>query len=235
MYHNVQPNTPDGNFVSPENFESVLQALQSSEIYTVSSDEASKVLSTNTKPAQKLIWLTFDDGTQNFYDYVFPLLKKYNMHATSFIITNNVVNNVPGFMTAAEIKEIASTGLVDFQSHTVNHADLSVASDNRQTAELRDSKAYLDSLLNQKTHVICYPSGSHNPNTSVIASGLGYDLGLLDPGRTYDGLTAKNVAAKTSDGLFTLNRYRTFTNTTGKVVIDMISADEAYNVLNTLN
>ncbi|HEY0222532.1 MAG TPA: polysaccharide deacetylase family protein [Lactovum miscens] len=83
------------------------------------------------------------------------------MHATSFITTNNVVNNVYGFMTATEIKEIASTGLVNFQSHTVNHADLNVASDNRQIAELRDSKAYLDGHLNQRTLVIC--SSSREP------------------------------------------------------------------------
>ncbi|MDR0300264.1 MAG: polysaccharide deacetylase family protein [Streptococcaceae bacterium] len=231
MYHNISPDTPNGNFVTPTNLESTLQVLQTDAVYTVSSDEALKILTTNTKPANKMIWLTFDDGYQDFYVNAFPLLKKYKMHATSFVITGKV--GQAGYLTTDEIKEMAKSGLVDFQSHTVNHVSLDT-DDATQTSELQQSKAYLDKLLNQKTHVICYPSGSHNADTGSIGTNLGYDMGLLDPGRTYNGETATNSAAKGSEGLFKLSRYRTFTATDGTAVKSMIADDEAYNVSNTI-
>lgn len=233
MYHNISPDTPNGNYVSPENLESAMQQLKQNDIYTVSSSEAYQILTTKTKPADKLIWLTFDDGYQDFYDHVFPLLKKYNMHATSFLITSYIESGKPGYMTPDEIKEMADSGYVDFQSHTVDHIDLNVASDVEQTAQLQESKAFIDKLLNQDVTVVCYPAGSHNANTESIATGLGYKMGLLDPGRTYDGQTAVNAAATASDGLFMLNRYRTFTETDGNALMSMIADDEAYNAANT--
>ncbi|GAB2024612.1 polysaccharide deacetylase family protein [Lactovum odontotermitis] len=233
MYHNISPDTPNGNYVSPENLESAMQQLKQNDIYTVSSSEAYQILTTKTKPADKLIWLTFDDGYQDFYDHVFPLLKKYNMHATSFLITSYIESGKPGYMTPDEIKEMSDSGYVDFQSHTVDHIDLNVASDVEQTAQLQESKAFIDKLLNQDVTVVCYPAGSHNASTETIATKLGYKMGLLDPGRTYDGQTAVNAAATASDGLFMLNRYRTFTETDGNALMSMIADDEAYNTANT--
>lgn len=233
MYHNISGNTPNNNYVSPENLESVLQVLQAKEIYTVSTQEAHKILTTQTKPSEKIIWLTFDDGYQDFYDSVFPLLKKYKMHATSFIITNKVKNNRAGYLTTNQIKEMSESSYVDFQSHTVSHVDLNISTAETQKSELEESKAYLDDLLQQETIALCYPAGSHNASTEPIARELGYKMGLLDPGRTYDGLIAVNAAARNSDGLFSLNRYRTFTNTDGAVVSATISEDEKYNSENT--
>ena len=232
MFHNVSGNTPNNNYVSPATLESDFQALQQNNIYTVSNAEAYKILTTNTKPAEKMIWLTFDDGYQDFYDSAFPLLKKYKFHATSFVIISKI--GQPGYMTAAELKEMHNSGYVDIQSHTVSHSDLSVMSDAQQTAELQQSKTYLDQLLGQDTITICYPSGSHNASTPTISSNLGYKMGLLDPGRTYIGQTALNAAARASDGLFLLNRYRTFTNTDGNSMMTTIANDEAYNVSNTV-
>jgi peptidoglycan/xylan/chitin deacetylase (PgdA/CDA1 family) len=233
MYHNVSPDTPNSNYVTPESLESALQQLQQNNIYTVSSSEAYQILTTKTKPAEKVIWLTFDDGYQDFYDHVFPLLKKYKMHATSNLITSYIESGKPGYMTPAEIKEMAESGYVDFQSHTVDHIDLNTASDADQTAQLQESKSYIDKLLNQDTSMLCYPAGSHNGNTEPIATKLGYKMAVLDPGRTYDGKTAVNAAAAGSDGLFALNRYRTFTETNGAALMAMIAEDEDYNAANT--
>ncbi|MDR2977762.1 MAG: polysaccharide deacetylase family protein [Streptococcaceae bacterium] len=233
MYHNVSPDTPNSNYVTPENLESALQQLQQNDIYTVSTNEAYQILNTKTKPAEKIIWLTFDDGYQDFYDHVFPLLKKYKMHATSNLITSYIESGKPGYMTPSEIQEMADSGYVDFQSHTVDHIDLNTASDEDQISQLSESKTYIDKLINQKVTMLCYPAGSHNANTAGIAEKLGYKMGILDPGRTYDGKTAVNAAATASDGMFALNRYRTFTETDGTALMAMIAEDEAYNAANT--
>ena len=233
MYHAVLPNPQDTNTIDPTTFESDLKALQDNHYTTVSSDDALKILTTHTIPSAKVVWLTFDDSLDNFYSNVFPLLKKYKMHATSFVITGNV--GKAGFLTEAQIKEMAASGLVDFQSHTVTHTDLSLATDDQQTTELQQSKAYLDKLLNQKTFVICYPSGSHNEDTAQIATNLGYKMGLLDPGRTYGNDVAKNLPATASTGMFLLNRYRTFPDMNGTSLMSTLADAENYNTQNVIN
>ncbi|MCL2653656.1 MAG: polysaccharide deacetylase family protein [Propionibacteriaceae bacterium] len=233
MYHYVRDSPPDSNTITPEALESDFKALHDLGYTTVSSDEAIRILTTNEKPSNKMVWLTFDDGQDTFYTEVYPRLKKYGLHATSFIITSNVQKGLQGTLSVDQIKEMKASGLADFQSHTVSHPDLSTASDATQTKQLGESKAYLDQLLGQDTVVICYPSGSHNRRTADIAEGLGYKAGVLDPGRTYLGKTAQEVPAISTTGMFLLNRYRTFSDMDADAMMKKLAAAEDYNTKNT--
>ena len=44
----------------------------------------------NTPIPKRSVVLTFDDGYENNYTAMFPVLKKYNFRATIFVITDNV-------------------------------------------------------------------------------------------------------------------------------------------------
>ena len=50
--------------------------------------ELGDALSGQTQLPAKTVILTFDDGYRDFYDNVFPLLKKYQYKATIYIIYN---------------------------------------------------------------------------------------------------------------------------------------------------
>lgn len=233
MYHNVGENPSDSNTITPEALESDFQMLVTNGYTTLSADDAVRVLTTNEKPSNKMVWLTFDDSLTSFYTIVYPLLEKYHLHATSFVITGNVAKNVAGTFTLAQMQEMQKSGLVSFESHTVTHDDLSTMADSQQTTELQQSKAYLDKNLHQNTDVICYPAGSHNADTAGIATRLGYKAGLLDPGRTYVGDIATNAPAISTPSMFLLNRYRTSSNMDGSAMSEMLSEAEQYNTQNT--
>ena len=47
-------------------------------------------LKNNTPIPKKSIVLTFDDGYENNYTAMFPILKKYHFKATIFDITSNI-------------------------------------------------------------------------------------------------------------------------------------------------
>jgi len=233
MYHNVDPNPPNGNTITPAALESDFQTLQANGYTTVTASDAMRILTTDEKPSNKMVWLTFDDSMESFYTQVYPLLKKYGLHATSFVITSNVESVMQGTLSPDQIKEMAASGVADFQSHTVDHIDLSVASDRAQTIQLQKSKEYLDNLLGQQTVVVCYPSGSHNSRTPGIAAGLGYQAGVLDPGRTYGGKTAQNAPAVKTTGMFMLDRFRTWSDMDGTAMMKLLAGAEAYNTKNT--
>jgi peptidoglycan/xylan/chitin deacetylase (PgdA/CDA1 family) len=69
--------------------------------------------------------LAFDDGPRNFYDVAFPLLKEFNAKAVAFIAPGLHADSAMGDdvearpMTWQEIQTIRASGLVEFQSHTL--------------------------------------------------------------------------------------------------------------------
>lgn len=218
----------DSNNIDVTTFENELKALKEQGYTTVSAADAQRVLTTKEKPSNKLVWLTFDDGSVTMYTRIFPLLKKYQMHATSFIITSFVDNGQGGILTWEQIKEMKESGWVDFGSHTVDHPDLETQTLEAQRSELADSKADLDKNLTQKTNMICYPAGGYNQNTLDLSTELGYQYGFLDPGR--NGAVA--MAAKESDGLLTLPRFRMMDTTSAEDMLQMLQPAATYNEQN---
>ncbi|HEL1629417.1 TPA: polysaccharide deacetylase family protein [Streptococcus suis] len=218
MYHAIHVMAPEEEananlIVDPTTFESHLKALQDAGYYTLSPEEAYKVLTENVLPAgKKVVWLTFDDSLWDFYSYAYPLLKQYQMKATNNVITGFTEYGQAGHLTLDQIKEMQTAGL-SFQGHTVNHPDLEYSSIEDQTNELTSSKVYLDSQLNQETIAIAYPGGRYSADTVALTEQAGYKLGV----------TTNNGLASASDGLLTLNRVRILPTTTAEGLLSEIS------------
>ncbi|NQN32422.1 polysaccharide deacetylase family protein [Streptococcus suis] len=218
MYHAIHVMAPEEEananlIVDPTTFESHLKALQDAGYYTLSPEEAYKVLTENVLPAgKKVVWLTFDDSLWDFYSYAYPLLKQYQMKATNNVITGFTEYGQAGHLTLDQIKEMQTAGL-SFQGHTVNHPDLEYSSIEDQTNELTSSKAYLDNQLNQETIAIAYPGGRYSADTVALTEQAGYKLGV----------TTNNGLASASDGLLTLNRVRILPTTTAENLLAEIA------------
>ncbi|MBY5005261.1 polysaccharide deacetylase family protein [Streptococcus suis] len=218
MYHAIHVMAPEESananlIIDPTTFESQLQALQNAGYYTLTPEEAYKVLTENVLPAgKKVVWLTFDDSLWDFYDIAYPILKKYNMKATNNVITGRTENGTAGHLTLEQLKEMQSNGM-SFQGHTVTHPDLEYSTVEAQTTELQNSKAYLDTNLNQNTLAVAYPAGRYSADTLSIAESSGYKLGVT----TNEGL------ASASNGLLSLNRVRILPTTTPEVLLQTIA------------
>ncbi|HFI0231993.1 TPA: polysaccharide deacetylase family protein [Streptococcus suis] len=218
MYHAIHVMAPEeaanaNLIVDPATFESHLKALQEAGYYTLSPEEAYKVLTENTLPAgKKVVWLTFDDSLWDFYSHAYPLLKQYQMKATNNVITGFTEYGQAGHLTIEQIKEMQAAGL-SFQGHTVNHPDLEYSSIETQVAELTSSKTYLDSQLQQNTIAIAYPGGRYSADTVALTEQAGYKLGV----------TTNNGLASASDGLLTLNRVRILPTTTAENLLAEIA------------
>ncbi|NQJ68078.1 polysaccharide deacetylase family protein [Streptococcus suis] len=218
MYHAIHvmapEEAPNANLiVDPATFESHLKALNDAGYYTLSPEEAYKVLTENVLPAgKKVVWLTFDDSLWDFYSHAYPLLKQYQMKATNNVITGFTEYGQAGHLTIEQIKEMQAAGL-SFQGHTVNHPDLEYSSFETQISELTSSKAYLDNQLNQETIAIAYPGGRYSADTVALTEQAGYKLGV----------TTNNGLASASDGLLTLNRVRILPTTTAEGLLSEIA------------
>jgi peptidoglycan/xylan/chitin deacetylase (PgdA/CDA1 family) len=101
LYHGVAPHTHGSNgifnyrkkFITPQAFEAQV-AFFASRYTILQLDEAVQRLQEGTLPRYSLV-ITFDDGYANFYEYAYPILKKYAAPATVFLATNFVFNQEP--------------------------------------------------------------------------------------------------------------------------------------------
>ncbi len=182
MYHFVREDTGDyefpENMVSPETLENQLNYLKENNYQTIYKTDIGN-LENFTKP----VWLTFDDGWEDFYLNAFPLFKKYNMKASYYVITDLI--GTPGYVKLDQLKEMKESGLIDIQSHTVTHPKLATLSKEKIYQELNNSKKYLKEKLDIDTEVICYPYGSFNNTVLDLSKELGYKYGLAMDGGIY--------------------------------------------------
>ena len=116
---------------------------------------------------RKPVILTFDDGYNNNYTDLYPLLQKYNVQATIFVIPSSVGGQYS--MTAAQIKEMADSGLVSIQSHTQDHKELASLSADQQKQQFAQSQLAIARMTGRIPSVLSYPSGSYDSNTLSLA------------------------------------------------------------------
>ena len=218
MYHAVHVMDPSeasnaNLIVDPDLFETQIKALANVGYYFLTPEEAYKAFTENALPAKKVVWLTFDDGNEDFYTIAYPILKKYKAKATNNVITGFVKKGNAGNLTVKQMKEMMAHGM-SFQSHTVNHPDLSATDKVTQKVELTDSIDFLENKLNTKVNTIAYPSGRYNQTTLDLAK------------KTYKlGLTTNEGLASAKDGLLSLNRVRILPTTTAKGLLSEIATD----------
>lgn len=196
MYHSLTESEGNTLKVPPHEFKEHLAWLKEEDYYMLTPEEAYLVLTENKKPAEKIVWVTLDDGYLNNYTEGFPILKELMSHATINYITSKLGSD--SYFSLDNMKEMDRSSEVSIESHTVSHLDLNTLSDEQITSELKESKEWLESELDKTISVLCYPAGRYDERVERIAEETGYQMALT----TEPGL------ASASDGLYTLKRVR---------------------------
>lgn len=149
MYHDVLPKKQVFFDLTPADLEADFQLIRTKGMTPISLDQLVLHLSTGIPLPAKPILLTFDDGYQGHYDYVYPLLKQYRYPAAFGIYTQKVNQKFGrSSLTWAQLREMAADPLVTIASHSVTHpADLNQLSDQQLRQELTESKRRLETQL----------------------------------------------------------------------------------------
>jgi len=86
---------------------------------------------------EPLITLTFDDGRETVYSQAFPLLAKYGIHTTQYLLSGSI--NDQSYLSYAQIKQMYESGH-EIGCHTVGHLDITTLSDKDLEHELSQCK-----------------------------------------------------------------------------------------------
>ena len=100
MFHGVAPDRPDrppqmDHWLEPAIFERYCQVLRRHRFETFFLDDLRDILHGRRPVSKRAVVLTFDDGYLDFWLYVFPLLKKYEIKATAFVTTDFIDDESP--------------------------------------------------------------------------------------------------------------------------------------------
>lgn len=71
---------------------------------------------------QKSVIITIDDGYQSNYDYAYPILKKYNLPATIFVVVSGIETQ-ENKMSWDEMREMEAESRINIQAHSWIHED----------------------------------------------------------------------------------------------------------------
>ncbi len=113
------------HLVQGPTFEADLAFLTENDYTTLGATELVDYLAGRSRVPERSVVLTFDDGPRNFHEVAFPLLRRFGHRAVAFIAPGLHAEQASAEegsdrpLTWPEIREIHASGLVDFQSHTL--------------------------------------------------------------------------------------------------------------------
>ena len=134
---------------------------------------------------QKSICLVFDDGYYDFYKFIYPLLKKYNLKALLAVTPKYILDDTnkddltrlgfehndlfkeyknATFCTYKELKEMQESGNIQIVSHSYSHKNL-LEDDTDLEKELVKSKEMIEKKLGNIVESFVYPFGKYDQKT----------------------------------------------------------------------
>ena len=178
--------------VTKDEFEKEMKWLKKHKARFLTEKEFQKYKSKGNFP-KRSVWINFDDMDISVYKNAHPILKKYNIPATGFIITNHVgdknFHNL-NMISKKELKEMKSSNIWTFSSHTDdmhaitkdNTSMMKKKNDSQIKKDIKKSNKYIRKHFNKENNSIAYPYGEGDKRIiNVLKSeGIEYAYKLED-------------------------------------------------------
>jgi len=171
LYHGVTDNVIEKSKynVSVQQFERHLDIIRKHNFTTILPREIYQGNHFNNK--DKLLILSFDDGTKDHYTSVFPRLKKYDMKGVFFVVTKYINSEVN--LTDHQILEMFQNQM-EIGSHSYSHPYMNDLSQGNLEYELERSKKDLEAILGSEIFSFAPPGGWFNQSVLSAAKKSGY-------------------------------------------------------------
>lgn len=201
MYHYIEPESPGqsalrrGLGVTPKNFDEQMKWLYDNGFKTLTLSQYFSLIADQKDIPKKTVLLTFDDGYRDFFENAAPILLRYNMTATVFIITDSM--GYPAYMDWDQVKLLSSEGF-EFGSHSLTHPNLRNLKDGNLKDEVEQSKKKIEDEIGKNVNFFCYPSGAFDDRVEKATREAGYR----------GSLTTMNGYRVSNKNMFELPRFR---------------------------
>lgn len=211
LYHSISDSASEEFLpysLSPAMFEQHMAYLHTENFSPMTVSQFVIARNHNQLPDKPVV-VTFDDGLEDFYTYAMPVLQRYQIPATMYVVAGYVGKTSlwlqpegegeRPMMTWTQLKEIAAAG-IEIGAHTMSHPQLDVLSQQAALEEIHESKKRLEAGLGMPITSLAYPHGYHSGAIIRMARDAGFT----------SACAVKNAMSVPNDDLFALARVTIF-------------------------
>ncbi|MEG4274066.1 MULTISPECIES: sulfotransferase [unclassified Microcoleus] len=183
-YRRISPDSLDA--VSPQVLEQQLQYLKDRGYYSASWENWRSAKLAKTPLPGKAVLMTFDGGYLDFFQYAWPLLKRFDFTATVFLVAESIGKTHS--WEKAELEEVQLMGWpeilqlqnagIEFGSMSATHQPLTALSPTEIVREAAKSRAILERGLEKSVKCFAYPYGDVDPIVAHLIGAIGYTFGV---------------------------------------------------------
>jgi peptidoglycan/xylan/chitin deacetylase (PgdA/CDA1 family) len=189
FYHKVDHPPSDarlrGAYTPPRRFARQMAFLKKQgTIFYTASELARLYLENGSFPPNGLS-VTFDDGWKDNYEKAFPILRRYGIKATIFLVSSCIGEvstkavaegeSARAHLSREEVVEMSEHG-IEFGSHTVNHRLLHQLPLHDVKFEVEESKKQIESLVGKPCQAFSYPAGFFTEDIQQVVKQAGYTV-----------------------------------------------------------
>lgn len=145
--------------VPPAEFAAQLDYLAQEGYTTITPQDYARARKGKQELPAKPVILSFDDGYEDNWRVVLPMLQERGMKAVFYVVTNDI--GQPGYMTWDNLFDLEHSGM-EVGSHTANHIPLTTLTPTEQRDELRLSKLLLEWRGMKTIYSFSYPNGAYD-------------------------------------------------------------------------
>jgi len=202
MYHYLSVPPEDADIyrqdlsVSPGLFVEHLNLLWNEGYHTISLYELLNHLTIGAPLPEQSVVLTFDDGYRDNYEHAFPLLLRWNMSATFFIVSDFIDNQNPRYVTWDMVRTMYTAGM-SIEAHSRNHASLKNSNVPFLGWQARELER-IEQEIGVRPRFISYPAGEYDDLTISVFWNSNF----------WGGVTTQPGATHSNNKLFELRRVR---------------------------
>ncbi|MBD3296460.1 MAG: polysaccharide deacetylase family protein [Candidatus Omnitrophica bacterium] len=206
MYHGVDEVEGSSLYVRPDVFADQIRFLRDSGYNVIDLDTFVKAGKTGRPLEDNSVVITFDDGLEDNYINAFPVLSRYDMPATIFLITG-YIGREPGYLNWDQVRVMSSHG-ISFGAHTRDNVYLPSISGDKEKLKEQIYAPRKDIAENAGLQALyfCYPTGGFNDTIKDMVRKAGYRAACAT-NRGYD---------RYNEDLYELNRVKITNSDTTK-------------------
>lgn len=196
LYHTLGSG-PDRFSVPRGVFEEHIDLLVASGRQVLTLGELSIQLATGAPLDAPVAAITFDDGTADFYDEAWPILRERDLSATVYVISGAVGGRYGDskMLSWEGLRELHEAG-IEIGSHGSTHEPLDLLPLPDAATELVNSKLTLEDGLGAAVNTFAFPFGYHTKAVKRLLPRAGYA----------SACAVKNRLSHSGDDRFALSR-----------------------------
>lgn len=160
-YHYSTYQLNDQVMMTTDWFNDQMNWLGASGYHAASAAELAAFLDGENIPARSVV-LTFDAGTQeeeNFANVIIPALRANHLHALFFVVAPMIADTcgVNNQLCWSELKGWSDEGLIDVESHGMNHPDYATITTEQQRWDAGTAKTTIEQKIGKPVIGFAYP------------------------------------------------------------------------------